>query len=106
MHAAYSHAYPKLTCVRLRKYHRNDDPRNRSTVTKPFSSRGWGLGTRLNTVRACTCVSVRRSVSTVFLDNRGSSELQTVLRILRRETKIFERKIAGKRAGSQGDSLA
>ena len=55
MHAEYSHTYPKLTCARLRKCHRNDDsaqPRNRSTVTRPFSSlEGWGLGTRLGMAR-------------------------------------------------------
>ena len=28
-------------------------------------------------VCVCVCLSVRKSVSTVFLDNRGSSELQT-----------------------------
>ena len=38
----------KLTCAQLRKCHRNDNsaqPRNRSTVTRPFSSlEGVGSG--------------------------------------------------------------
>ena len=54
----------------------------------------------------CVCVSVCKSVSTVFLDNRDRFELQTWMfsgRMLRRETKSLERGSPGKlvkRAGA------
>ena len=57
----------------------------------------------------CVCVSVRKSVSTIFLDNRGSSELQTWIcfEVGCLDGKLrLERRSPGKRvkrAGSQGE---